>query len=197
MELLATDAIRFMHVLSVCIGLGASFLADIIVLSRLKQKIDDDLLIVLHKIHGIVWLTLLVMWISGISMIYVRTGFDLANFTPKLIAKVVTVSLLTLNALVIGSLAFPYIRSVKGQSIKSLPVGTKLLMAFIGGVSSASWILALAMGISKTLAQSNAGVFLGLLPLAYFGAMACAFFVLIWNKTKDAGPRNPRVAVAP
>jgi hypothetical protein len=176
--LLLTDSIRFAHVLAVSVGLGASILADMTVLARLRRPISDDLLIVLHRVHRIVWLALLAMWISGIGLIYLKTGLVWAEFTPKLCAKVVTVSLLTVNAMLIGRAVMPRLAAARGRSFVDLSRRDRAAFALAGGVSSASWLLALAMGISKVLAASPAQVFVGLMPVAYLGAVLAVWVML-------------------
>ena len=108
-DLVYVDMIRYVHLLCVAIGFGASFLADIHVLGRLGSKITDGTLETLHHYHKIVWTALILMWITGLLLIYVRTGFVLSNFSPKLFVKIGTVSLLTINAILIGRLAMPMV----------------------------------------------------------------------------------------
>jgi hypothetical protein len=162
-----TDVVRFCHILSVAIGLGAAFFADIYALSRITRKVDEALLATLHTCHRIVWIALFGMWITGTAMIYVRTGFELANFSPKLFSKLFTVTLLTINALLIGQIVMPAVAASRGKSLLSLSLSRKVGMGIMGAVSSASWILALAMGVSHILAKSQWIVFIELLPAGY------------------------------
>ena len=134
------------------------------------------------------------MWITGLILIGIRTGFVLSNFSPKLISKLVTVGILTANAALISRFAMPIIRAARGRSILWLPRQTKLGLAIIGAISSASWLLALAMGSSKVLAASSASVFLVLLPLAYGTAVVLALATIgvgsTLVKTRVAWPKS-------
>jgi hypothetical protein len=177
--LLVTDSVRFGHLLAVCIGLGASIMADLYILNRLRTPLSSDMLATLHRTHLVVWAALGVMWATGLGLVYIRTGFDPAAFTPKLIAKLATVSVLTLNALLIGWVVMPVLKRGKGRSIAALARGAKLRLAVIGGISSASWMLALAMGVSKVLARSGADVFAVLLPTAYVAALLATAALLL------------------
>jgi uncharacterized membrane protein len=172
--LIITDSVRYAHLLSVAVGIGASFLADSLVLSKITQPVEQPLLDRLHYYHRIVWIALIAMWISGGAMVYIRTGFDLASFSPKLFSKLAVVSMLTLNALVIGGIAMPLVQRNVGRSLLDLPLTRKLGCAWIGAVSSTSWLIALAMGESKVLAASGWDVFVGLVPLAYLASLLVA-----------------------
>jgi hypothetical protein len=168
------DAVRYSHLFSIAVGIGASFMADTLVLSQLREPIRPEMLDRLHHYHGIVWIALAAMWISGAAMIYVRTGFDPALFSPKLISKLAVVSMLTLNALLIGRFAVPLVTRCVGSRLLDLPLRQKFCCAGIGAVSTTSWLIALAMGESKVLAASGWSVFLLLVPLAYLTSLVIA-----------------------
>lgn len=191
--LIITDSVRYAHLFSVAVGIGASFLADSLVLSRLDKPVDQALLDRLHHYHRLVWLALGAMWISGTAMVYIRTGFELANFSPKLFSKLAVVSMLTLNALLIGSFAMPIVERSIGRSLLDMPLRRKIGCAWVGAVSSTSWLIALAMGESKILAASGWNVFFKLVPLAYVGSLllACTMMVVLHLRTND---RSIRIA---
>lgn len=180
--ILYTDSVRFAHILAVCAGLGTSILADRRAARSLRDRIDDTLLHALHQYHGVVVAALGAMWLTGIALIGIRTGFDPALMTPKLIAKVLTVTLLTVNACAIAWVVMPILRRSRGRTIAELPARTRSLMGLIGGISTASWFLALAMGVSKLLAASPAQVFVYLLPAAYVAATLGAMGVLLGSR---------------
>jgi hypothetical protein len=172
------DLARYAHILSVAIGFGAAFLADFHVISRLGRPVDDDLTITLHVCHRVIWKMVVAMWATGLIMIYIRTGFVFANFSPKLISKLVTVAILTLNAGLISKVAMPLVEVNRGRSLMWMPLGSKLALAGIGAVSSASWMLAMAMGSSKVLAASGWVVFVVLMPFIYFAGIFLAVAVM-------------------
>lgn len=172
------DAARYAHILAVAIGFGAAFLADFHVISRLGKPIDDGLTTTMHLCHSVILVMLGAMWVTGLLLVYIRTGFDLGNFTPKLIAKLMTVAILTANAALITKFAFPLIEQNRGRSLMWLPLSAKLRLAGIGAVSSASWMMALAMGSSKVLAASGWAVFVVLMPVIYFLGVLAAVAVM-------------------
>jgi hypothetical protein len=186
-----TDVIRLSHILVVSVGFGAAFLADFYTLTCLGRPVDDPLVHTLEVCHGLIWKALLGMWLTGVAMIFLRTGFIIENFSPKLFTKLITVSVLTLNATLIGMIAMPILMACKGRSLLTLPLGRKLGLGIIGALSSTSWLLAMSLGISKVLAQSGWDVFVRLLPLAYaVGALAAIVLMLVLHsrpETEESG----------
>ncbi len=194
-DMLLIDIARYAHILVVAIGFGVAFLADYQMLSRLTRPVDDALLASLDVYHALIGKMIVGMWITGLIMVGIRTGFDPANVTPKLISKVATVGILTANAVLIGGLAMPLLRSARGRSLMWLSTSAKLSLAVIGGISSASWMLALAMGSSKVLAAGSLSLFAVLLPMAYIAAVSASVAVMLLAsklvKTKVAWPSDP------
>jgi hypothetical protein len=90
--------------------LGTSFLADISVLYRVNSPLKQSVLDSLHVYHRIGTWALIGMWVTGGMLIYLRTGFIWENFSPKLIAKIVVVALLTLNSLMINVYIMPKLK---------------------------------------------------------------------------------------
>ncbi|MCG6902817.1 MAG: hypothetical protein LJE68_09065 [Rhodobacter sp.] len=172
--LVTTDIVRYAHLLAIALGLGASIMADLQILGRVDQRITQDLIKRLKHYHTLVWVGLFAMWATGMAMIYLRTGFEVANFSPKLFSKLAIVSMLTLNAILIGRIAMPMLERSLGLRLVDLPLRRKLSGAWVASVSSASWLLALALGESKVLAASDWSVFLRLLPLSYVASLTAA-----------------------
>lgn len=168
------DVVRYAHLFSIALGIGAAFMADSLVLSRLRKPVHPALLDQLHHCHRIVWIALAGMWISGAAIIYIRTGFDPALFSPKLITKLFVISLLTLNAILIGRFALPLVTRRLGHSLLDMPLRQQVASAAIGAVSSTSWLVALALGASKVLAESGWPVFFVLVPVAYLISLTIA-----------------------
>ena len=195
------DAARYAHILAVAIGFGAAFLADYHIISRIGRPIDDDLTTTLHLCHSVIWKMVFAMWVTGLVLIQIRTSFLSANFTPKLICKVLTVAILTGNALLISKIAVPLVEKNRGRSLMWLPLGQKLRLAGIGAVSSASWMLALAMGSSKVLAASGWIVFAVFMPVIYFlgvfAAVAIMYLLHLGGQMVAEQPRTLAIATVP
>jgi hypothetical protein len=173
-----TDIFRFSHILVVAIGFGAAALADFHSLTRIHRKVDANLLTTLHSCHKLVWAMLAMMWVTGLILVFIRTGFVLENFTPKLFSKLLTVAILTANATAISAFAMPVVEASIGRSLLTLPLGTKTRLAVIGAVSAASWLMAMAMGVSKVLAASSWPVFVVAIPAVYAVTMGGVALVM-------------------
>lgn len=176
--LIITDIARFAHLLCVAIGLGAALIADYLVLSRLSGRLDADLVRNIDRAHRLVWTALGAMWFTGALLIYLRTGFDLANFSPKLFNKLIIVTILTANAVLIGRFAMPLVALHVGKSLMWLPFRQKILLAAVASVSTTSWLLALALGVSKVLAVSGWSTFLIIIPAAYLVSVLAGISVM-------------------
>jgi hypothetical protein len=85
---------------------------------------------------------------------------------------------LTLNASLIGSLAMPMIERSLGSRVLTLPLGQQFSAAMMSGVSTTSWILALALGSSAALKVSGWPVFVAIVPAAYVCALVGAMFAI-------------------
>lgn len=179
------DLIRFTHVFAVAGGLGAALVADVYVLKSMRQKIDRTFLKNLHRYHGLVLLFLIPLWVTGLVLIQIRTGFDLANFSPKLWFKIGAVVTLTINGLVMGSYAFTALPQYQNRSLVDFPYKVLMRFGLLASISTTCWLLGLSFGISKFLAVSDASTlsayallvlsFITVTALAFLGAAALGF----------------------
>ena len=173
------DIVRYLHLLFVVLGLGAAFLADVQVLQNLKRPVSRELLLQLLLCHRFVWGGVFGMWVTGVALIYIRTGFDLAEFTPKLMSKMAVVSILTINAWLIGRFALPLLYKGIGEPPTAMPLKQKIQGGWLASLSSASWLMALALGSSKVLAVSDWSVFMILIPGVYAVMVGGSTFVVL------------------
>jgi len=176
MDTIFVDFVRYAHLLAVAVGLGAAAMADYAAFTGLRRKVSEDFLTILKTSHTMIWPAVIVMWVTGIALIGIRTGFELQAFTPKLFAKLFVVTALTLNAVAIGRIGMGLI--ARDGGLKALKPDEMRRAALMGGVSSASWLFALALGSSRFLAEAPASLFLLLIPLVYLGAVFAADRVL-------------------
>lgn len=188
---LIEDGVRYVHLLSVAIGIGASFFADLSVFQNVKKPVSDGLLDTLSKCHRVVWAALIVMWISGVAMIYLRTNFILADFSPKLYTKILVVSILAINAILIGEIAQPALARMLGRSPLEMPLRMKLPLATMAGVSTLSWLFALALGSSKFLAQGGSEMFYTLVMASYGTCLVVAVGTAVALHMAMTSPSDP------
>lgn len=118
---------------------------------------------------------LLLLWGTGLPMVLIDLGGDLALLSskPKLIAKIVCVCILSLNAVALHRFAFP--RLMSGQSLAARE--WKLVLS-TGAISTSSWLFAAFLGIAKPLAGVlGSGQFLGLYALTLVSALGTALLL--------------------
>ena len=141
------DVVRFGHLIGIALGFGLAIYADGRFLRALSAPVRAAELETVRAIHSHVVVAMGILWATGMALLYVRTGFELAQFSPKLYFKIGLVSLLTFNAVLIGRRAIPQMARYEGWSYMEMPVRARLQLAFIGAVSAACWISLLALGV--------------------------------------------------
>lgn len=149
------DLSVFFHVLSVIIGFGSAFVADMYVFKSRNDIITPNHLHITEFFHRIVNFSLILLWTSGLLMVYIRTQIDPTYLSAKLFGKFIVVAVLTLNANFIGSHALSYMRNQIGKKLLHGSFFKQLLLITAVSISSASWLMALGFGtveFFKTLA---------------------------------------------
>ncbi len=148
-ELLETSALLRMlalytHVLACFAAAAGVVLGDVAIF--MPKRVDR---LLLQKSTRLVSWALLALWISGLGLIGIDTGFDPAVMLdkPKLLAKLSVVLVLTLNGWALHRWAFPLLASPQDEPQKAAG-----LPALLGGISSASWLFAAFLGVAKPLA---------------------------------------------
>ena len=149
--ILLNDAARAVHLVGLAVGFGGAVAADLSAARTLIRPLDGRALATLERFHKLVTAGLVLLWLSGGVLIWLRTGFELSRFTPKLIAKICVVSLLTLNALAIGRIGLPAMAEFQNWRFGEIPLARRMQLAALGALSGACWILALALGVFSQL----------------------------------------------
>lgn len=173
------DVVRYGHLLSVALGLGVAISADVQVVRSLTRPVTGELVRQIAQCHRMIWIALWGMWLTGLALVYLRTGFELSAFTPKLFAKLGIVGILTLNAMLMGHVGLPLLAGAEGQAPKDLPLAQKIVAGWLGAISTTSWLMALALGSSTALKTAGWSVFSVTLPVGYMLAIAGATMAII------------------
>lgn len=94
---------------------------------------------------------LLFLWATGLSIIYIDTGFSPAELMTKskLLLKLMSVVTLTLNGMVLHHISFPVLTKPANSMTKSQSV----LLVVTGALSTSHWLLAAFVGTSKPLGK--------------------------------------------
>lgn len=176
---LALDLVRFAHFIGLALGLGLALFADLRFLGNLVRRLVPDDMALIERLHVTVARALIVMWVSGIALLYLRTGFELAAFTPKLQAKLVVVTILTLNAILISRLALPVMHRAVGYPICDIRFTYRLRLMLIGAISTGSWASGLILGVFSDLKPLALDTLIGIIGPVYVlclsGAVLLAF----------------------
>lgn len=92
---------------------------------------------------------LAVLWVSGLALIALDTGFAIDELSnrPKLLAKLSVALLLTLNGWALHRYVFPHLQGRHRQ-----PHAAALWPTVAGAISAASWLCAAFIGVGKPLA---------------------------------------------
>jgi len=149
----------YLHVLALAIGAVAVAFGDFAIFAR--DRIDMNML---GKAASVATIALLVLWITGLAVIGMDTGFDteLLATKPKLLAKLSVVTVLTINSLGLHLIAFPRMATPQAD-----PQHAALMPVIFGAISATSWLYAAFVGIAKPVAAMLGyagfmGLFVGL-----------------------------------
>lgn len=132
----------FAHLLLCVFALQLVLTSDFRVLTR---HVSPRRMLRVHR--KLVWL-LGGLWLSGLAVVFLDLGPDLAGLSDKtkLVTKLLCVSVLTLNGLVLRHVSFP--RLTSGRRLGDLEA--TLVMA-TGAISLTSWLMAAFIGIARPL----------------------------------------------
>ena len=169
------DAIRLVHLAAVVLGLGTVVTLVLALRNPFKLCLDVQVIKLVQTGHRRIACAICLLWISGLALIAVRTGFDPAEFSPKLWTKLVVVTILTIDAGLIHLFLTPLLKRNTGASLIGLAIPEKLLVANCAALSGASWIYALMLGASSVLKTAHAPMLMTT-GLAIYG---CAYLAAL------------------
>lgn len=161
----------YMHLMLSVFALRDVLINDLKVLRR-TIRLDD--LASVHK--RIVWL-LSALWMTGLALVAIDTGFDPEQLAdkPKILAKLFTVSVLTVNGLLLQYWCFPRIEHIEKLGV----IETVLVMAS-GATSTASWLMAPFLGVAKPLAKTPVHLLIGMYGIEIMIAVTAAIVLGTW-----------------
>jgi hypothetical protein len=178
------------HLIACCIALGGIILSDAKFILSKGQLSDADRIFLLD-LSRIVSFALVVLWLTGLSII----AIDFAHWPswsellakPKLIAKLIVVCILSLNGYLLHRIVLPTFT----EQIPLASIETRRLrcMFVLGAISGTSWLFAAFLGIAKPLsAILGLSGFMAMYAALMIGAVSTA--LLLANKVKSK-PRRP------
>lgn len=134
----------YLHVLALAVAAVAVGFGDYAIFAR--ERVN---MLMLERAARFATLALALLWVSGLAVIFLDIGWDLAALTakPKLLAKLSVVAVLTANSLALHYLAFPRFATPQADTLHAAT-----LPSIFGAISAASWIYAAFIGVAKPLA---------------------------------------------
>ncbi len=137
----------FAHLLAASMALGAIVATDLRLLAKLAQ---DRVRIAPPNefVARIVLIALVTLYVTGAGIIVMgmQTRADFMQ-NPKLLAKIVLVLALTLNAFVLHRFTFP--RLARGRRVAAWDVTDWLVVALPVGISNFLWLFVAFLGIAR------------------------------------------------
>ena len=140
------------HLLGVAFGLGGALILDAALLRCLRgAPVETGTVALAGHLSRFVKLGLALLWVTGIGFLVTADGGPAAALAnPKVVAKLVIVVALTLNAIAIERIALPLVARNRGRALFAgvSPVG-RVGLLFAGALSAASWIVPFVLGIAR------------------------------------------------
>ena len=192
-ETLPGDLARCLHLIGLALGLGVGLFADLRFLRFLFQPFGESDLALFENVHRTVGWALLLLWISGLWLLALRTGFQPQAFTPKLFAKLAVVSILTVNALLMARLALPVLDRMVGWHMGDMPFFDRLRLTVVGALSAASWVAALCLGVFAAFRSMSAEQLTDFFGAMYGIALGAGILTAIAVRYTGRGVRRRRI----
>lgn len=144
------SVLRLFHFAGIIFGVGAATILDLIIFRFvLLKRIEETYIHIIDFTSNIITLGLVLLWTSGFGFLiyYLFCDFEKLD-NPKLWAKIIIVSVLTLNALLVHAFVVPQVEIQIGQHLfDGLSRLHRFLLIMIGTISAISWYVPLVLGI--------------------------------------------------
>ena len=186
--------IVYVHLIACCVAIGLVLTNDIAFVTQMLKgdptaRENPDHLSVLQNT---VTVALITLWATGIAVVVLdaSTAGWAYYLNPKLQAKFVIVSLLTLNGLVLHNAILPAI--IKAGALVHLSLSRRTLAVFSGSVSAVSWFYAAMLGIGRPLNwKYSLGELLVMYPVFIAGGFVTMLLLTIWAKYRGTAGLAP------
>jgi hypothetical protein len=141
---IARQMLLYGHIIAFALALATIIKEDMRLLRA--KRIDSASL---HATANLVKWALLALWVTGVPMVMMDIGTDVSLLLgkPKLITKLIVVGALTLNGILLHFVAFPMIAGKLQNPNKAATIA-----ATLGAVSTASWLYASFVAVSRVVA---------------------------------------------
>ncbi len=137
------------HSIGFILGIGAATITDILFFRFLKDgKISQEEKDTMDTLSSVIWVGLAILIVSGIAL-FIPEASKLA-VSSKFLLKVVVVSVIILNGLILNMFVAPHIRRLSFAEDKISRRFRRIAFA-LGGISITSWYLAFILGSLRSI----------------------------------------------
>ena len=168
------DGARLVHMVGLALGFGIAMLADASAARAVLRPLDGREVALPKTLHHFVTMGLVLLWASGLTLLWLRTGFDPERFSPKLMAKFCVVVILTLNAVAIGRIGLPTLLRFQSWRFGDIPLPERVQLCALGALSTACWVSALGLGVFAVFKTLTAGQLTHFMALTFLTALSLA-----------------------
>ncbi len=171
--LVLRQGLLFGHLIAFAVAIAEIIRGDWRLLHGRQLDLDA-----LHRTSQIVSLALAALWLTGLGLVFLDTGFDPGAIVqnPKLLTKLIVVAALTGNGLLLHLVAFPMLP----RPVARTGPGA-VLIAVLGAISTVSWFFAAFVGVARIIAS----------------AMTLERYLAFYGLSLAAGIAVAAVAIAP
>jgi hypothetical protein len=189
----------YTHLIACCVAIGLVLKSDVTIMIHTFKA--DPASAHAHakemkELESIVIAALFALWTTGVAIVTLdattKDGWQyFAN--PKIQAKILIVTLLTLNGVVLHKLVLPWMR--KAGSLLSMSFDKSMLSTFAGTVSGVSWLYAAMLGVGRPLAwKYSLGELMAAYPVLIAGGFLLSMAAITWCKSRVV-PISSRVGM--
>jgi hypothetical protein len=174
------------HMLGFVFGLGGATIADIMFFRFLSDlRISKKEHTILASLSQIVWVGLLMLWVSGI-LIFLG-DVERYSASSKFLLKAVVVVVITINGVLLNTIVAPRLMKIDwklGHNARKRHL--RRLACALGGISMVSWYSAFVLGSLRSLPYSFSElliVYVGMLLLTVIVSQ-CMEALFAWKRSK-------------
>ena len=145
------DILRASHLTLFASGMGTCLFHDFLTFRSMADPITKSEIASTETLHNWIRFAFVGFWVTGLILVYVRTSFDLANFSPKLWTKLGLMGVMSLNALMVGLYILPMLRHNLGKCMLGIAPRDLRTATQIAMVSMFGWTSGMILGSSTYL----------------------------------------------
>lgn len=157
------DVLCATHLTCFAAGMGTGLYFDFRTFQTFSDPLTTANIDQLERIHGWISTAFIGLWVTGLTLVYVRTAFDVTAFSPKLWVKIVLMVIMTWNSRLIASFVIPLMVKNLGTAMIHLPTRAMAAATQVAITSMFCWTSGLMLGSSTYLKTAPWEV---VLPLA-------------------------------